>query len=77
MTTALTSALTQAHQAQYQSLAIPSLGTGNLRWPHDVVARTTFDAVINFSKANPGTSLKNIVLVIYPADQPSLLVNHM
>lgn len=50
------------------------MGTGNLGYPHDVVARTMLAAVDQFEQMNPTTSLKEVKIVIYPQDQKCIQV---
>lgn len=50
------------------SLAIPSLGVGNLHYPAQTSAKILFEEVIDFHARNPGTGMK-YHFVIY--DQPT------
>ena len=50
------------------------MGTGNLQFPPDVVADTMFKAVTDFSKANPGTSLKDVRFVLFDKDVATVQV---
>ena len=49
------------------SIAIPSIGTGNLRYPKEVVAKITVDEAVNFLSQKRG-SLEFIHLVIFMED---------
>ena len=51
------------------------MGTGGLQFPRDVVAETMFNSVIEFSKKNPGTSVKDVRFVLYDKDQPTIDVS--
>ena len=59
-------------QSGYQSIAFPAMGTGNLQFPRDVVANTMFDTVIEFSRGNPNTVLKDVRFVLFNKDQPTI-----
>ena len=56
----------------YTSIALPAIGTGGLQFPSTVVANIMFDTVINFSKANPGSSLKEVRFALYHLDQVNI-----
>ncbi|XP_035673943.1 protein mono-ADP-ribosyltransferase PARP14-like [Branchiostoma floridae] len=68
--TIIQTCLTMAHKNGLPSIAFPALGTGNLGYPRSVAASAMFDEVINFSQANPRTSLKHVSIVVY--DQPTV-----
>ena len=65
-------ALNHANRNGFKSIALPAMGTGNLGFPRDVVAEMMFNSVIEFSKKNPGTSVKDVRLVLYDKDQPTI-----
>ena len=58
-----------------QSIAIPAVGTGNLKVPPEIVAHLMYDEVEMFSKNFPATSLKDIRFVIYDKDHVTLSVS--
>ncbi|XP_050395683.2 protein mono-ADP-ribosyltransferase PARP14 isoform X2 [Patella vulgata] len=58
--------LERAQKAGYTSIAFPAIGTGNLRFPHNVVARIFYKAINDYK--SHGGSLQNITIVIYPRD---------
>ncbi|XP_048244604.1 protein mono-ADP-ribosyltransferase PARP14-like isoform X2 [Haliotis rufescens] len=60
--------LQEAHKKRYQSIAFPALGTGNLGYPRDVVAKTMMETVEEFGQDNPGTSLQEVKIVVYHKD---------
>ena len=64
--------LNEAQKRSLVSIAIPALGTGNLGYPRDRVAAASFDEVLAFSKNNPGSILKEVHLVVYDKDTPSV-----
>ena len=75
MSQIVTDSLLLAAQSGFTSVALPALGTGNLHFPRDVVADTMFKTVMDFSKANPGTSVKDVRFVLYDKDQPTIDVS--
>lgn len=68
-------ALDAASKNGYKSAAIPALGTGNFRYPPDVVAEVMFKTALDFSKANPQTSIKDVTFVLFDKDQPTCNVS--
>jgi poly [ADP-ribose] polymerase 10/14/15 len=58
------------------SIAFPSIGTGNLKIPHDIVARVMLGAVVNFSATNgKHSSLRHVYIVVYEKDQQTISVS--
>lgn len=70
----LVNIFTRADGSQLKSIAIPAIGTGNLRIPHDVVTTVMYEEVEKFSKARRGTTLKDIRFVVYDKDLPTVKV---
>ena len=68
----LANALKEADTRQYQSMAVPAIGTGNLGYPHDVVIKLLVNEIVSFSAANPNTTLKDIYVVLFPGDQTTM-----
>lgn len=66
-------ALIRAHKENMRSIAIPAIGSGTLKIPHDVVANVLLDEIFKFSKTNPGTSLRTIYTVAYELNQPCVI----
>nr|KAG5699798.1 hypothetical protein BaRGS_013518 [Batillaria attramentaria] len=64
----VTKCLTEASNSGHTSIAFPALGTGNMNYPRDVVARTMMDAVNHFQQATPTTSLREVRIVVYHKD---------
>ena len=50
------------------SIAFPSIGTGALRFPNDVVARIMVNEISNFLSSQKSTVLREVHLIIYMAD---------
>jgi len=70
----LVNIFTQADRSGFKSIAIPAIGTGNLRIPHAIVTSVMYDEVQKFSRAKPATTLKDIRFVVYDKDVPTLKV---
>ncbi|VDI21837.1 poly [ADP-ribose] polymerase 10/14/15 [Mytilus galloprovincialis] len=66
--TFVNSCLTMADSKQCTSVAIPALGTGNLGYPKDLVAKHMFSCVENFSGRTPKSSIKEVKFVLYYKD---------
>ena len=71
----ITKLLERASECGMSSIALPAIGTGNLGFPRDVTARAMYEAVIQFSKDNPDSSVKCIRFWVYDKDQPTIKVN--
>lgn len=66
--------LVLAEQQQLMSVAFPTIGTGNLGFPRDLVASLMLDKVLKFSsKMNP-KHLKEVVFILHPSDVPTFKV---
>jgi len=65
---------TRADRSQFQSMAIPAIGTGKLRIPHAVVTDVMYDEVQKFSQAKPATTLRDIRFVVFEKDLPAVEV---
>jgi len=63
-----------AHSGKLTSLAMPAIGTGNLRIPPQFVASVMYDELLKFSQSCPSTTLKDIRIVVYDKDQPTIVV---
>jgi len=68
----LNNIFSQADRSGLKSIAIPAIGTGNLRIPPPVVTDVMYDEVLKFSQAKPATTLKDIRFVVFHKDQPTL-----
>ena len=62
----------EAQKLNLLSISIPAIGTGNLQFPRDRVATISFDEVLTFSKNNPSSCVKEVHLVVYDQDLPSV-----
>lgn len=61
--------LTEAEKRGLRSISFPALGTGNLGYPPDIVAKHMFDSVENYVSDQPFNSLTEVFFVLYPADK--------
>ncbi|KAI8490328.1 positive regulation of interleukin-4-mediated signaling pathway, partial [Branchiostoma belcheri] len=64
--------LQQAEKGNYSSIAIPAMGTGGLRFPHDVVAEAMFDEAVNYCRKHPSGSLREIRFIVWEGDPKSI-----
>ncbi|XP_060681592.1 protein mono-ADP-ribosyltransferase PARP14-like [Hemiscyllium ocellatum] len=60
--------LKNAHESHYKSMSFPAIGTGNLKFPKDIVAGMFFEEIKKFSAENPTSTLKRVKLIIYEKD---------
>lgn len=51
-------ALVQAHKQNMKSIAIPAIGSGTLKVPHDIVVNVLMNEIFKFSKTNPGNFMQ-------------------
>ncbi|CAC5373917.1 PARP10_14_15 [Mytilus coruscus] len=61
--------LSNAHKHRSGKVAFPTLGTGGLGFPMQVVAKTMIACIRNFSSAHPSTALKRIDVIVYKNDK--------
>lgn len=61
--TAMQTILRTAKGKAVTSVAIPSLGIGNLHFPVSVSARIMYEEIINFNGQNPGSPIKFILVI--------------
>ena len=74
MRSLISSCLQSAHNSSRTSIAIPAIGTGNLRVPADVACWVMYDEVDKFSQNNAASSLKDVRFVVYDKDQKTIAV---
>ena len=67
--------LNEADSKRYNSIAFPAIGTGNLGFPRDVVAKEMFTVIYNFARANPKTSIKDVRFIVYQKDTGTISVS--
>ena len=71
----ISNALSAAHQAGYSSIAFPALGTGNLNYDPNTVARIMVEEIQKFISVSQPTSLKDVRIVLYPGDAATIKVS--
>ncbi|XP_070551822.1 protein mono-ADP-ribosyltransferase PARP14-like [Ptychodera flava] len=54
------------------SIAFPAIGTGNLGFPRDVVAKIMYEEAEIFSRNHPNSALTDIRFVVYARDQQTI-----
>ena len=64
----------RANASAFSSVAIPAVGTGNLKIPAALVATCMYDTADEFAQNNPTTKLRDIRFVIYDRDVKTLAV---
>ena len=67
--------MTEASKAKYNSIAFPAMGTGNLGYPRDVVAKCMKDCINDFGAKNPNSSVKDVNIVVYDKDTVTVKVS--
>ncbi|KAH3835074.1 hypothetical protein DPMN_108413 [Dreissena polymorpha] len=66
--TLMNACLTQAESSRYTSIAFPALGTGNLKYPKQVVASAMFGAIEAYNNKHTGTCIRSVFFVIFPTN---------
>ncbi|KAK3598396.1 hypothetical protein CHS0354_019799 [Potamilus streckersoni] len=64
--------LDQCEKGGFTSIAFPALGTGNLNYPRDIVAKEMFQHISTYSKDNPSSSVTEVRFVVYQKDSPTI-----
>ncbi|XP_071091170.1 protein mono-ADP-ribosyltransferase PARP14-like isoform X2 [Haliotis cracherodii] len=71
-TDTLNALLKKTHQSNWKTMAIPALGTGNLGYSRDLVAKLMYDTVVQFGKDNPDTTINDVLFIVYPGDAKTI-----
>jgi poly [ADP-ribose] polymerase 10/14/15 len=74
MRSLISTSLKKAHAKNLNSIALPAVGTGNLKVPPAFCASVMYDEISTFSKAQPTTTLRDIRIVVYDKDVPTVTV---
>ncbi|XP_053390662.1 protein mono-ADP-ribosyltransferase PARP14-like [Mercenaria mercenaria] len=64
----------EAQRSHHSSIVLPAMGTGNLGYPRDLVAKELFVSALDFCKQNPRTSISDIIFIVHPSDTASIQV---
>ena len=71
----MSNSLTEAHHRGKTSVAFPSIGTGQRRFPPHLVATIMLEGVIKFSRLHKGrTSVKDVRFVVFPTEDETVQV---
>ncbi|CAC5392514.1 Protein mono-ADP-ribosyltransferase PARP15 [Mytilus coruscus] len=57
-----------ADKKGFRSIAFPAMGTGNLNYPRDLVAKHMYKCVDDFSSKNPKSTITEVFFVLYHRD---------
>lgn len=57
-----------------RSIAFPSIGTGRLQYPCDIVADAMFETVYNFLECTESSTLECVIFVVYSKDHHAIKV---
>jgi len=66
--------LEEANSRNLHSVAFPAMGTGNLGYPKDFVAKEMYRIVADFAGKNPQSTLKKVDFVVYQKDIETIKV---
>ena len=64
--------LEKADADKHRSIAIPAIGTGNLRIPHNIVTEVMYSEVEKFSSQRKPMNLLDIRFIVYDKDRDSI-----
>lgn len=64
--------LEEAENQKQGSIVFPAIGTGQLGFPKQLVASIMLDSVINFSKNRTSSHVKEVIIALYPNDNPTI-----
>ncbi|KAK6178592.1 hypothetical protein SNE40_013346 [Patella caerulea] len=60
--------LRKAEAGGYKSIAFPAIGTGNLGFPRDLVARVFYQTINDYKSQGGTLKVNDIKLIVYPGD---------
>ncbi|XP_068559360.1 protein mono-ADP-ribosyltransferase PARP14-like [Cebidichthys violaceus] len=64
--------LKEADTQRMTSLSFPAIGTGNLRFPRDVVSRVLLQEIHSFSRRQTPRHLREVAVVVHPSDSQTV-----
>ncbi|XP_041642867.1 protein mono-ADP-ribosyltransferase PARP14-like [Cheilinus undulatus] len=64
--------LGEAEKLKMASLSFPAIGTGNLRFPRDVVSRVLLREIHAFSSRETPQHLREVVIIVHPTDSQTV-----
>lgn len=59
------------------SLSFPAIGTGNMRFPRDLVSRVLLREIQNFSRQAVPRHLGQVLVVVHPSDMQTVDVSRV
>lgn len=69
--------LSTASKNKCSSIAFPAMGTGKLRYPADLVAKSLYKCVEEFSSQNPKSVITEVLFVVYDKDHDTVKVCYL
>ncbi|XP_028313172.1 protein mono-ADP-ribosyltransferase PARP14-like isoform X2 [Gouania willdenowi] len=64
--------LEEAEKLQMRSLSFPAVGTGNLKFPRDVVSKVLLKEIHSFSRRAAPSYLREVVVIVHPSDRQTM-----
>ena len=61
--------MAEADKQQMGSIGFPSLGTGNLAYPPNLVAQTMFTAALDYGRQHPDTIISDVFFILHKKDE--------
>lgn len=68
------SCLSTSAKRECSSIAFPALGTGTLKYPVDLVAKSMYKCVEDFTLQNPNSRITEVLFVLYDKDYEAVKV---
>ncbi|XP_052226217.1 protein mono-ADP-ribosyltransferase PARP14-like isoform X1 [Dreissena polymorpha] len=62
----------ETQKRNHSGIAFPAIGTGNLGYPKEVVAREMLTAISEFATKHPQSCIKNVDFILYPQDEGTI-----
>lgn len=64
----------KAENTGLTSISFPAIGTGNLRFPKDLVVNLMLDEILAFSSKKQPKHLKKVMIILYSGDAQTIQV---
>lgn len=77
LTDFITNCLEKAHSHDTKYLAFPTLGTGALKYPPDVMAKTMESCIRRFDLKHGNTKLQHIYIVVFDKSKDCMVVENV
>ena len=65
----MTKCMAEADKLEMGSIGFPSLGTGNLGYPADVVAQAMFEAALDYGRQHTNTNISDVFYILHKKDE--------